>query len=187
MELTPLGIEGAWVASSPVWKDDRGSFREWFKGADLLKSAGIDFRVGQANISVSDRGVIRGIHYSLAVAGQAKYLTCISGAMMDVVVDIRPASATFGSYATVDLVAGDGRAVFLKAGLGHGFISLENGTTVSYLLSSPYSPKEEYEINPLDLAIGINWGMHADELVLSSKDRSAPTLVERLAEGKLPI
>ena len=186
MELTPLGIEGAWVATSPVWSDDRGFFREWFKSADILAATGVDFGVQQANISSSARGVVRGIHYSLAAAGQAKWVTCVTGAIRDVIVDIRPGSATYGQYEVVDLSGNTGNAVLIGAGLGHGFVSLEDGSTVAYLVSSPFSPAEEFEINPLDPAIGIDWSLSEGELLLSPKDKAAPTFAEREAEGKLP-
>jgi len=186
MELTPLGIEGAWVATSPVWSDDRGFFREWFKSADVLAATGIDFGVQQANISSSARGVVRGIHYSLAAVGQAKWVTCVSGAIRDVIVDIRPGSPTYGKYEVVDLSGAAGNAVLIGAGLGHGFVSLADASTVAYLVSSPFSPTEEFEINPLDPAIGIDWGLPVGELLLSPKDKAAPTLAERAGEGKLP-
>ncbi len=82
MDLIPLGIEGAWLSESPVWGDDRGSFREWFKRDEVLKKTDIDFPVNQANISISKKGVIRGIHYSLAPNPQAKWITCVSGSIM---------------------------------------------------------------------------------------------------------
>jgi dTDP-4-dehydrorhamnose 3,5-epimerase len=186
MELKPLGIDGAWLASSPVWADARGSFREWFKSADIKAATGHEFDVQQANISVSARGVTRGIHYSLAAVGQAKWVTCVTGAIRDVIVDIRPESATYGKHVVVDLVGGDGQVVLIGVGLGHGFVSLQNDSVVAYLVSSPFSPTEEFEINPLDPAIGIDWGMPADELLLSPKDAAAPSLAERLAVGKLP-
>jgi dTDP-4-dehydrorhamnose 3,5-epimerase len=189
MELTPLSIQGAWLAHSPVRADDRGSFREWFKTSDILAITGIDFVVQQANISLSNRGVIRGIHYSLTPEGQAKWVTCVSGAIIDVIVDIRPSSPTYGTYLSVDLHGGDGRAVLIGPGLGHGFISLEEASSVSYLLSSPYSPDDEYEINPLDEVLGIDWKtdlLGSKDFVLSDKDASAPTLDERKREGKLP-
>jgi dTDP-4-dehydrorhamnose 3,5-epimerase len=186
MELTPLSIEGAWIASSPVWGDERGFFREWFKSADVMAATGIDFVVQQANISSSVRGVVRGIHYSLAAAGQAKWVTCVSGAIRDVIVDIRPDSATYGRYEVVDLSGDAGNAVLIGEGLGHGFVSLADASTVAYLASSPFSPTEEFEINPLDPGIGIEWGLPEGELLLSPKDKAAPTLAERAAEGKLP-
>ena len=187
MKLTPLGIVGAWLAESPVWSDDRGSFREWFKVADLMAAIGTEFLVQQANISTSARGVLRGIHYSLASGGQAKWITCVSGSIKDVIVDIRPESVTFGRYVAVDLVGGDGKAVLIGKGLGHGFVSNENGTTVAYLVSSPFSPSEEFEINPLDPALGIEWGLNLEDLTLSPKDAAADSLAERAAQGKLPL
>jgi dTDP-4-dehydrorhamnose 3,5-epimerase len=186
MELIALGIEGAWLAESPVWADERGSFREWFKASDVETATGINFSVAQANLSESKRAVVRGIHYSLAAVGQAKWVACASGSIRDVIVDIRPASTTFGKYIFVDLVGGSGRAVLIAAGLGHGFVSLEDRSTVVYLVSSPFSPSEEFEINPLDPAIGIEWGFSDGELMLSPKDAAAPTLSRRNSEGKLP-
>ena len=190
MEMTPLEIDGAWLASFPVWTDSRGTFREWFKSSEILKATGLDFSVNQSNISISARGVVRGIHYSLAIGGQAKWITCVSGAIMDVIVDIREGSATFGSYIAVDLEAGDGRAVLIAPGLGHGFISLEDRTAVSYLLSTQYSPEDEYEINPLDPTIGIDWRQNLfgeSDLLISSKDSLAPTIDELERDRLLPI
>ena len=186
MELTPLGIEGLWLAESPVWSDDRGFFREWFKSEDIKKATGRDFRIEQANISLSSRGTLRGIHYSIAPRGQAKWITCVSGSIKDVIVDIRPDSKSFGQWIEVELSGSSGKAVFIGEGLGHGFVALEDNTAVAYLVSTPFSPTDEFEINPLDEKISINWGMDLNELKISDKDKSAPTLAERLAEGKLP-
>ena len=186
MKLTPLGIEGAWLAESPVWSDERGFFREWFKSEDVLAATGIDFSIQQANISQSQRGVIRGIHYSLAPQGQAKWVTCVSGSIRDVIVDIRPSSPTMGKSVFVDLNGLDGRAVLIGAGLGHGFASLAHSSTIAYLLSSPYSPTEEFEINPMDPELGIDWVLDHSEMSFSDKDKMAPSLAERNKEGKLP-
>ena len=186
MELTPLGIEGAWLAESPVWSDDRGFFREWFKSTDVKNVIGRDFGIEQANISVSSKGTLRGIHYSIAPRGQAKWITCVAGSIKDVIVDIRPDSKSFGQWIEVELSGDSGKAVLISEGLGHGFLALEDNTAVAYLVSTPFSPTDEFEINPLDEKIGINWGMTVSELKISDKDRNAPTLAERLAEGKLP-
>lgn len=187
MELTPLGIEGTWLAESSVWSDSRGSFREWFKSAKLEAVTGSKFDVQQANVSTSARGVLRGIHYSLAEVGQAKWVTCFNGSIKDVIVDIRPESPTFGKYVTVDLVSGDGKAVLIGKGLGHGFLSLENNSVVAYLVSSLFSPSEEFEINPLDPELAIEWGLSSAELLLSPKDAAAPSLAERKFQKKLPF
>jgi dTDP-4-dehydrorhamnose 3,5-epimerase len=186
MELTPLGIEGAWLAESPVWKDDRGFFREWFKAEDVKSLTGRNFGIEQANISLSSKGTIRGIHYSIAPRGQAKLITCVSGSIQDVTVDIRPDSKTFGQWVDVELKSDSGKAVFISEGLGHGFLALEDNTAVAYLVSTPFSPTDEYEINPLDQEIGISWKINAVNLKISDKDKSAPTLAQRLVEGKLP-
>jgi dTDP-4-dehydrorhamnose 3,5-epimerase len=186
MELTALGIEGAWVAESPVWSDERGFFREWFKAEEISKVSGRDFSVAQANVSSSARGTVRGIHYSLADVGQAKWVTCVSGLIRDVIVDIRPSSPTYGKSVVVELSGASGKAVLIGEGLGHGFVSMEDETTVAYLITSPFSPTEEFEINPLDPELGIEWGLPVGELRLSSKDAAAPSLAERLKQGKLP-
>jgi dTDP-4-dehydrorhamnose 3,5-epimerase len=186
MELTPLGIEGAWLARSPVWSDDRGFFREWFKSERIEPVLGRDFNVAQANISSSTKGTVRGIHYSLATKGQAKWVTCVSGLIRDVIVDIRPSSTTYGNWISVELSGTSGNAVLISEGLGHGFISLSDISTVAYLVSSPFSPSEEFEINPLDPAMAINWGLPISELKISDKDKNAPELYLRRQEGNLP-
>ena len=186
MKLTSLGIDGVWLAESPVWSDDRGFFREWFKSEDVKAATGREFGIEQANISLSSAGTLRGIHYSIAPQGQAKWITCVSGSLQDVIVDIRPESKTFGEWVDIELKGDSGKAVLISEGLGHGFLALEDNTAVAYLVSTPFSPTDEFEINPLDDKIGIKWGMDLSSLKISVKDKIAPTLVERLAEGKLP-
>jgi dTDP-4-dehydrorhamnose 3,5-epimerase len=186
MKLTPLGIEGVWLAESPVWSDDRGFFREWFKSEDIKNETGRDFGIEQANISLSSRGTLRGIHYSIAPRGQAKWITCVAGSIKDVIVDIRPGSKTFGDWIEIELKADSGKAVLISEGLGHGFLALEDNTAVAYLVSTPFSPTHEYEINPLDEKIAINWGMEISELKISDKDRTAPSLMDLKSRNLLP-
>ena len=186
MKLTPLGIDGAWVAGSPLWSDERGFFREWFKSEDVKAATGRELGIEQANISLSSVGTLRGIHYSIAPRGQAKWITCVAGSIQDVIVDLRSDSKTFGQWLDVELKGDSGKAVLISEGLGHGFLALEDNTAVAYLASSPFSPTDEFEINPLDEKIGIKWRMDFGSLKISGKDKIAPTLAERLAEGKLP-
>ena len=186
MKLTPIGIDGAWLAESPVWSDERGFFREWFKSEDVKAATGRDFGIEQANISLSSAGTLRGIHYSIAPRGQAKWITCVSGSIQDVIVDIRPDSKTFGQWVDVELKGDSGKAVLISEALGHGFLALEDNTAVAYLVSTQFSPTDEFKINPLDEKIGIKWGMDLVSLKISGKDNIAPTLAERLTEGKLP-
>ena len=190
MEITPLGIEGAWLIQSNRIKDIRGEFQEWFKHDEVLEKLGINFKVEQANLSLNNQGVIRGIHYSLAPAGQSKWVSCVSGEILDVIVDIRLSSPTFKQVLYINLKQQDGKAVLINSGLGHGFISKSDNTIVSYLLSSKYNPSEEYEINPFDNELNINWNFSLIEKskhVISAKDSSAPSLNERLISKKLPI
>lgn len=186
MELTPLGISGSWMAESPVWHDERGFFREWFTSESIQKFTGNGFGVAQANMSLSSKGTLRGIHYSNAPSGQSKLVTCMSGSILDVIIDVRPSSSTFGKWVSVELTRNSGKSVFISGGLGHAFLALEDDTVVSYLVSTPFSPSEEFEVNPLDEKIGIRWGMELTALKISDKDRNALTLVERLLAGQLP-
>jgi dTDP-4-dehydrorhamnose 3,5-epimerase len=189
MKFTSLEIEGAWVAESAVWPDNRGFFLEWFKRDEIFNATGVDFSVQQANFSLSAQGVIRGIHYSLAPSGQAKWVTCVSGSIIDVVVDLRIDSPTFKMIEYIELEPGDGKAVLIGSGLGHGFFSKEDNSGVAYLLNSPYTPDLEYDICPTDPDLGIRWGGGSSEeliLVTSAKDSFAPALKTRKEQGKLP-
>jgi dTDP-4-dehydrorhamnose 3,5-epimerase len=186
MKFQPLGIQGAWLIESEVFNDERGSFREWFKSDEVKSATGVDFSVAQANVSTSARGVIRGIHYSLAPDGQAKWVTCTSGRILDVIVDIRPSSPTFTKWVQVELNSENGKAVFIEANLGHAFLSLETLSTASYLLTSTYSPSDELGINPFDPEIEIKWPVPNSEMIISAKDQKSNSLSQLNSEGKLP-
>ena len=184
MKLSPLSIGGAWVAESPLHADNRGSFREWFKQTEIFEKTGSSFHVNQANISISSYGVVRGIHYSLSPEGQSKWVTCLKGSILDVIVDIRPMSPTFRKVEYVELSSSNGQAVLIGSGLGHGFASLEEDSVVSYLLSSPFSPTHEHGINPFDKELGIQWDI--TNPILSLKDENAPSLMSLSEAGLLP-
>ena len=175
-ELTSLGINGAWLYESSVFGDSRGYFTEWFKEDLVAKTTNRSLDISQANLSKSKRGVVRGIHFSIAKSGQAKWITCVSGKIWDVVIDIRPNSPTFKKWVSVELDEASGKSVLIGEGLGHAFLALEDDTIISYLLSSPYSPNEELSINPRDPQIAIHWPLK--ELLFSPKDESAPYLDE---------
>ena len=186
--MEALGIEGAWVFTPSVHGDDRGVFLEAFRGAEFAADLGYRLDVAQVNTSVSRRGVIRGIHYADVPPGQAKYVTCVAGAILDVVVDLRVGSPTFGRWEAVRLDDEGRRALFLAEGLGHGFQALSDSATVLYLCSTPYAVGREHGVNPMDPAIGIGWlaESEAGEPVLSDKDLAAPSLDEALRAGQLP-
>lgn len=177
-ELTPLGIDGSWLYQAEVHQDPRGHFIEWFKHELIRKELGRNFLIQQSNFSNSKKGVVRGIHFSVASQGQAKWITCTSGSLFDVVVDIRPNSKTFKKWVGLEMSAESGKSILVSEGLGHAFLSLQDETTISYLLTSPYSPNEEFAINPKDPEIGIKWPL--DSLQFSKKDEAAPSLSEMI-------
>jgi dTDP-4-dehydrorhamnose 3,5-epimerase len=189
MELTPLGIEGAWLAESPAWNDDRGYFREWFKREEVLSKTGIDFSVQQANVSQSRRGVIRGIHYSLAAEGQSKWVTCVTGAILEVIVDIRPNSPTYKQKELIQIDSTSQKSLLVGSGLGHGFVSLSENSTVSYLLSSEYNPMYEHGVNFFDQELNINVNDFLFDMkpILSEKDSFAPNLMDLEKQNLLPM
>ena len=191
MEIRELAVPGAWEFTPRQFGDARGVFLEWFKEPGFVEIAGHSLQLAQANLSVSAAGVLRGIHLADVPPGQAKYVTCPKGAVVDVIVDLRVGSPTFGTWDAVLLDDVDRRAVYLSEGLGHGFCSLEDGSTVVYLCSEPYTPEREHEVHPLDPAIGIEWPTVARDgspltYELSAKDTAAPSLEEARQQGLLP-
>ncbi|GAA2453850.1 dTDP-4-dehydrorhamnose 3,5-epimerase [Streptomyces lavendulocolor] len=183
--MREMGIEGAWVMEPRIFHDDRGSFHEWFRAPDLHEAAGYGLGLAQANCSVSARGTLRGVHFADVPPGQAKYVTCVRGAVLDVVVDLRTGSPTYRAWEAVRLDDREHRAVHLAEGLGHAFMALTDDATVVYLCSRGYAPAREHGVHPLDPALGIDWPAGITP-VLSGKDAAAPTLAEAERAGLLP-
>ncbi|MFY9926858.1 MAG: dTDP-4-dehydrorhamnose 3,5-epimerase [Streptosporangiaceae bacterium] len=183
--MEPISIGGAWMFTPDLYTDDRGYFLEQFRAEEVAGSAGYWPQTAQANCSVSRRGVIRGIHFSDVPPGQAKYVSCVSGAILDVVVDVRVGSPSYGRWEAVRLDDAERRSLFICEGLGHAFTALSDEATVLYLCSTPYAPGREHGVNPLDPAIGIQWPSDV-EPILSAKDADAPILGEARAAGLLP-
>ncbi|MEK8073579.1 dTDP-4-dehydrorhamnose 3,5-epimerase family protein [Rhodococcoides navarretei] len=192
MTFRELSIAGAYEYTPRQFGDDRGVFFEWFKASAFEEATGRSLDLLQANCSVSAAGVLRGIHFTTNPPGQAKYVTCARGAFLDVIVDLRVGSPTFGQWDSVLIDDIDRKAVFLSEGLGHAILSLEDNSTVMYLCSLEYTPALDRDINPLDPALGIDWpttGRDGSPLTyeLSDKDTAAPTLAEALEAGNLPL
>jgi dTDP-4-dehydrorhamnose 3,5-epimerase len=185
VKLVPLSIHGAYVLESKVWGDQRGFFRECFKRSDF-EASGVDFPIAQANLSMSRRDVVRGLHYSLAPGGQSKVVTCAYGELDDVIVDVRIGSPTFGRVEVVHLGSDEDRSVLVPGGAAHGFCVTSELGALTYLLASPFNPDTELEIDPFDTEIGVPWTLSGDAVV-SAKDAGAPSLADRLGAGELPI
>src|SRR3954451_21354345 len=172
MKIRPLSIAGAFEVTPAQHSDPRGTFLEWYRFDRLAEAVGHPLDLAQANLSTSARGVGRGIHYADVPPGQAKYVTCVSGAVLDVVVDVRVGSPTFGSWDAVRLDDRERRALFIAEGLGHAFCALEPGSTVMYLCNDVYRPASEHGVHPLDPALAIAWPADLAPL-LSDKDAAA--------------
>ncbi len=185
MEVRALPIEGAWVTTPRQFRDDRGVFLEWFRADRLGAALGHPLSVAQANHSVSRRGTLRGIHFADVPPGQAKYVYCAAGAVLDVVVDLRTGSPTYGAWHAERLDDVDRRGLYLAEGLGHAFLALTDAAALAYLCSTTYTPEREHEVHPLDPDIGIDWPLEAEPL-LSGKDAAAPKLVDARSAGLLP-
>jgi len=183
--MDPLSIEGAWVVTPPVHSDARGSFFELFRGDELSGVLGHRMEIAQANCSVSRQGVVRGVHFADVPPGQAKYVSCVSGAILDVVVDLRAGSPGYGRWEALQLDDENRRSVLVSEGLGHAFMALSETATAVYLCSTPYAPGREHSVHPLDPALGIAWPA-GHQPVLSDKDAAAPSLAEANEAGLLP-
>ena len=186
MAFRELAVPGAWEITPSQHGDSRGMFFEWFTETGFAEMTGHGFDMRQANCSVSAAGVLRGLHFAQLPPGQAKYVTCVTGSMFDVVVDIRVGSPSYGHWDAVLLDDVDRRSVYLSEGLGHAFLALQDDSTVMYLCSAPYAPQREHTIAATDPAIGIEWPLPVERLVLSERDATAPSLADARAAGLLP-
>ena len=164
MEANPLSIEGVWSFTPILRPDDRGVFLESFKASVLEETVGHSFDLQQMNISM--------------------YVQCFSGRILDVVVDIRVGSPTFGQWDAIELDDQTRTGLYISEGLGHAFCALTDSVTVGYLCSEPYAPTREHGIHPLDPELGLPWP--EGQTVMSPKDAAAPTLAEAMASGLLP-
>ncbi|MGW4694911.1 dTDP-4-dehydrorhamnose 3,5-epimerase [Kitasatospora sp. YST-16] len=184
MKFRELSIPGAFEVTPQQFGDPRGLFMEWYRFDKLSEVVGHPLRLAQGNLSVSAKGVVRGVHFADVPPGQAKYVSCVRGAVLDVVVDLRVGSPAFGKWEFVRLDDADRRSVYIPEGLGHGFCALTDDATLSYVCSETYNPTGEHGVHPLDPELGIEWPVEDPQL--SAKDAEAPTLAEALASGLLP-
>ncbi|MFD8167179.1 dTDP-4-dehydrorhamnose 3,5-epimerase family protein [Streptomyces cellulosae] len=184
MRFTELAVPGAYVATPRQIPDERGSFFELLRTEELSRVTGGPFEPCQVNFSVSRRNTLRGIHSVTVPPGQAKYVTCVRGALRDIVVDLRVGSPHYGTYAVNHLTAESGRCVYVPEGVGHGFLALTDDATICYILSTSHVPGTQIDINPLDPDLALPWGFTEPPL-LSPKDAAAPTAAAAAAAGLL--
>jgi dTDP-4-dehydrorhamnose 3,5-epimerase len=185
VETKALAIEGAWLFTPVLRPDDRGVFLESFKESTFQEAIGHGFDVKQMNISVSTKGTVRGIHFADVPPGQAKYVQCFDGRILDIVVDIRVGSPTFGQWQAVELDSESRKGLYIAEGLGHGFCALTESVTVGYLCSEQYAPTREHGVHPLDADLALPWP-NGEDSILSPRDSAAPTLDAAARDGLLP-
>lgn len=176
METETFDIAGLVLIRPKVFADDRGYFFEAFH-AERYAASGIpagDFI--QDNVSSSRRGVLRGLHFQQAPMAQGKLVSVLSGKALDVAVDIRSGSPTFGKFVAVELSGENHRELWIPAGFAHGFLALEDDTIFSYKVTAPYSKEHEGGIRYDDPDIAIEWPHVEGELIVSEKDRELPFL-----------
>lgn len=186
MQIRELSIPDSYEITPKQFGDDRGVFLEWYRFDRLAETIGHPLSLAQGNTSVSKRGVVRGIHFADVPPSQAKYVTATHGAVLDFVIDIRVGSPTFGQWDSVLLDDRDRKAIYIAEGLGHCFVALTDDATVSYLVTSTFNAEREHGVNPLDETVALEFGIPADQLLLSPKDTEAPSLEEAAAAGILP-
>jgi dTDP-4-dehydrorhamnose 3,5-epimerase len=185
MKVRALSIPGAWEFTPVQHEDDRGVFLEWYQGREVMAVVGHPLGLAQANHSISRAGTLRGVHFADVPPGQAKYVYCPRGALLDVAIDIRVGSPTFGRSEAVRLDEVDRRGLYLSEGIGHAFLALTDDATLTYLCSTGYEPGREHTISPLDPDLALPWPADI-EPILSARDAAAPTLAEARDAGLLP-
>ena len=178
MEVRPLEIPDVKLITPKKFGDHRGFFAETYN-RKLLADHGVDVEFVQDNHSMSATpGTVRGLHYQLPAHAQDKLIRVLAGSILDVAVDIRKGSPTFGQFVTATLTADNFAMLFVPIGFAHGFVTLEPNTQVAYKVTNYYAPTHERGLRWNDPAIGIPWGVAETEATLSSKDKVAPLLAE---------
>lgn len=177
MEFVKTAIEGVWIIEPRIFKDDRGYFYESYNKAAFDATVGVVEFI-QDNQSHSSRGVLRGLHYQQGEASQAKLVRVLHGAVLDVAVDLRKNSPTFGQYVAVELSAENHRQLFIPRGFAHGFLVLSKTATFAYKVDNTYCKAAEVTLAYDDATVKIAWPEMPEGLLLSDKDRCGLTLQE---------
>ena len=169
-------MEGVLIIEPRVFGDSRGYFFESFNAREFKEKTGLDFNIVQDNESMSTYGVMRGLHFQRPPFTQSKLVRCVRGKVLDVAVDIRKGSPTYGQHVAVELTEDNHRQVFIPKGFAHGFVVLSQTAVFQYKCDSFYSPQADGGISILDESLGIDWRIPADKAVLSDKDTKRPLL-----------
>lgn len=175
MEVTETKLAGSFIIKPQIFRDNRGYFIESFNQKAFAKHTGLEVIFVQDNESLSSKGVLRGLHYQKGQFAQAKLIRVIKGKILDVIVDIRPESNTFGQHVSVELSEENKTQFYIPRGFAHGFLVLEDNTIVSYKCDNYYNKAEEAGIIYNDKFLNIDWILPERDLLLSNKDKELPT------------
>ena len=178
MKAEQTNLKDCWILEPDVFEDERGYFYEGFNADRFKKYTGFDFCVKQINQSRSSKGVLRGLHFQLAPKAQAKLVSCIEGEVLDVAVDLRKDSPTFGESSIVRLSSHNKKHFYIPKGMAHGFLVLSENAKLMYQVDELYSPEHDTGIIYNDPDLNIAWGYPEQEIILSKKDQKLPTLKE---------
>jgi dTDP-4-dehydrorhamnose 3,5-epimerase len=180
MNYIQTEINGVWVIEPKVFADDRGYFMEAFKKEEFEKHIGaVDFI--QDNESKSSFGVLRGLHYQKGEHSQAKLVRVIKGKVLDVAVDLRQSSPTYGKHVSVELSEDNKRQFFIPRGFAHGFLVMSDEAIFTYKVDNTYAPQSEASIIYNDKDININWPVAEEQIIMSEKDRQAVSFKDAVA------
>ncbi len=179
-------IKGAWIIDAVRHGDERGWFQELFKFSTVKEATGFEFFPVQINVSHSSQGVVRGIHYSIAPEGQAKYVSVLDGEIDDYIIDVRIGSPTFGQWEKIRLSATQGNSVLLGTNLAHAFQVVSPQATVCYAVTAEFNPDAEKAINPNCTELNVQWNQDYP-MSLSPKDESAADTLDQQKNYCLPV
>lgn len=174
MNYIQTEIDGVWLIEPKVFRDERGYFMEAYKEEEFKAHVG-DIHFVQDNESKSSFGVLRGLHYQKGEFSQAKLVRVIKGKVLDVAVDMRRSSPTFGKYVSVELSEENQRQFFIPRGFAHGFLVLSEEAIFTYKIDNVYAPQAEASVRFNDETVGIDWPVPEDKMILSPKDKAAPS------------
>lgn len=180
MTFVPTKISDLWVIEPKLFEDSRGYFYESFNEKTFQKETGLNVHFVQDNQSKSDKGVLRGLHYQVGGAAQAKLVRVLKGAVQDVAVDLRKNSPTFGHSFSIILSESNHKQLFIPRGFAHGFLVLEDDTIFAYKCDNFYNKEAEGGVLYNDESLNIKWENVNREFVLSDKDVHLPTLANAL-------
>ncbi|WP_299533690.1 dTDP-4-dehydrorhamnose 3,5-epimerase [Ulvibacterium sp.] len=175
MKIIRTKLDGCFIVKPKTFIDYRGAFLESYHKDRFLETTGLDIDFVQDNLSFSKKGVLRGLHFQAGEFAQAKLIRVVKGEILDVIVDLRKESPTYGEHVKLKMIEEENRSVFIPKGMAHGFLALSDDVIFAYKCDRYYTPKAEKGIAFNDSVLGIDWEYPKDDIILSEKDKNLPS------------